>query len=66
MTVKINLEVLKAALCRNSVSLAEVLEKAGHSGSMGARITKGQPIRTRTAGNLAKVLGVEVTDLILG
>ena len=64
MTAKINLDVLFAALCRNSVSLAEILEKAGHSRSMGTRITKGGAVRSKTIGSIAEALGIEVTDLI--
>ena len=65
MTAKINLAMLCELLCRNSISLAEVLKQAGHSGSMGTRITKGQPLRTKTIGNIAKVLNADVADLIV-
>ena len=60
--VKIEQMGLKIALARKSMSLTDLRQTV--SADTLRRITKGEPIRTKTVGRIAAALGVDVLDIL--
>lgn len=64
MNMRLNHKKIELALARKEIEVKAFCEEAGISTFTFYRIMHGKPFRIRTAGRLARALGVDVTEIL--